>query len=113
MNKYLLSTGRTTTKLEYYVLDLFRLYLSIYPRDIPGADRIGFDFNLRDTFKANLPEEVRRRVGDLVSAFRNRFKSGVNIELENCELIDERLARITVSCGEITGEEIVIDNYEQ
>ena len=58
MRKFLLSTGKTTDKIEYYVVDLFRLYLSVYPGDIPGASRIGFDFNLRDTFhrgQASLP----------------------------------------------------------
>ena len=112
MKKYLLSTGKVTDKIEYYILDLFRLYLSIYPRDIPGADRIGFDFNLTDTFKANLSEEVESRVSGLISKIRDRFQSGISINLESCELIDERLAKIIVSVGEIRGEEIVIDIYD-
>ena len=49
MRKYLLSTGTATDRLEYYVLDLFRLYLKIYPGDIPGASGLGFDFNLGES----------------------------------------------------------------
>lgn len=111
MKKYLLSTGRVTEKIEYYVLDLFRLYLSIYPKDIPGADRIGFDFNVTNTFKANLADEVTRRVRDLISRLRERFDKGIDIDLISCELLDETRVRIVVSCGEIKGEEIVIGVY--
>lgn len=111
MKKYLLSTGKITEKIEYYILDLFRLYLSIYPKDIPGADRIGFDFNITNTFKANLPNEVSNRVKNLISTLQDRFKSGLKIELVSCELLDETKAKVIVSCGEIQGEEIVIDIY--
>ena len=111
MKKYLLSTGKVTEKIEYYILDLFRLYLSIYPKDIPGADKIGFDFNVTNTFKADLADEVTSRVKDLVARLRERFTEGIEIELILCELLDETRVRIVVSCGEIKGEEIVIGIY--
>ena len=111
-NKYLLSTGKITTKFEEYVLDLFRLYLGIYPNDIPGAGSIGFDFNLRGVYKANLANEVENRVSNLISNIKDRFKSGADIRLTSCELIDEKLAKIVVSCG-TTSEEIKFNLYEQ
>ena len=46
MKRYLLSTGASTTEIEKYVLDLFKLYIQIYPGDIPGSN-IGFNFILR------------------------------------------------------------------
>jgi len=107
--KYLLSTGKTTTQPERYVLDLFRLYLGIMPSDIPGAPNIGFNFNLSDVFKADLPDEVRSRVSDLIRRIQARIKSGLSITLESCELISPNQARIVVGCGEIQGEEIIIE----
>ena len=46
MTKYLLSTGETTSKIEEYVLDLFKMNLIIRPNDIPHFDLLGFDFTL-------------------------------------------------------------------
>ena len=112
MRKFLLSTGKTTDKIEYYVVDLFRLYLSVYPGDIPGASRIGFDFNLRDTFKPNLATEVQTRITSLVSTLSSRF-TGLTIELVSCELIDETLVRVIVSCGEVQSEEIIVNIYNE
>ena len=37
---YLLSTGQITNQVEYYIIDLFKLYLNIWPKDIPGASKI-------------------------------------------------------------------------
>ena len=107
--KYLLSTGKTTTQPERYILDLFRLYLGIMPSDIPGAPNIGFNFNLSDVFKSDLPDEIRSRVSDLIRRIQARIKSGLSITLESCELISPTQARIVVGCGEIQGEEIIIE----
>lgn len=107
--KYLLSTGKTTTLPEVYVLDLFRLYLGIMPNDIPGAPEIGFNFNLSGVFKSSLPAEVKDRVSGLIRKLQERFKSGLSITLESCEILDESHARITVGCGRISGEEIIIN----
>ena len=45
MVKYLLSTGDTTTKIEEYVLDLFKMNLVVRPDDIPHYSTVGFDFS--------------------------------------------------------------------
>ena len=111
--KYLLSDNTVTTQVEYYVIDLFKLYLSVYPGDIPGADSIGFDFNLRGTFKANLATEVESRISSLVSKFQSKFSESLRFNLESVELIDETLAKIIVSCGGVRSDDIIIDLYEQ
>ena len=112
MRKYLLSDNTVTTQVEYYVIDLFMLYLSVYPGDIPGASEIGFDFNLRGTFKANLASEVESRVSNLVNKFQSRFSGGLSFVLEECSLIDDSLVKIVVSCGRVRSDEIMIDLYE-
>jgi hypothetical protein len=109
--KYLLSTGRVTGRVEYYILDLFRLYLSVYPGDIPGDSSIGFDFTITDTFKSDLADTVQNKVEILVRKISDQFTSGLEIKLESCELIDEKYARIVVSCNGVSGEEIVISLY--
>ena len=62
MTKYLLSTGKSTTQVEKYILDLFKLNLKIWPGDIPGLPKVGFDFILTDTKKDEVVDEVRYRV---------------------------------------------------
>jgi hypothetical protein len=111
--KYLLSNNTVTSKVEYYVIDLFKLYLSVYPGDIPGASGIGFDFNLRGTFKANLASEVESRVSSLVSTFQNRFNGSLSFRLEECALVDETRVRIVVSCGRVRSDDIVINLYDE
>lgn len=112
MKKYLLSTGKVTEKLEDYVVDLFKLYLTVNPNDIPGAPGIGFDFTITQAFKADLSREVESRVGRLVQTIQDQFKTGVTIELTSCELIDEQLARIVVTVNKKRSEEIEFNVYD-
>jgi len=111
--KYLLSDNTVTTQVEYYVIDLFKLYLSVYPGDIPGASEIGFDFNLRGTFKVDLEDVVRTRISSLVTKFQSRFSGSLNFGLEECELVDDSLVRIVVSCGRVLSEEILVPLYNE
>ena len=110
--KYLLSDNTVTTQVEYYVIDLFKLYLSVYPGDIPGADGIGFDFNLHGTFKADLASVVESRISSLVSKFQSRFNGSLTFGLDSVELIDETLVKIVVSCGKVQSDEIIVSLYE-
>lgn len=105
--KYLLSDNTVTSQVEYYVIDLFKLYLSVYPGDIPGTS-IGFDFNLRGTFKADLSKEVESRISSLVTKFQTRFSGGLSFKLEECDLIDESQVKVVVSCGRIRSEDILV-----
>ena len=113
MRKYLLSTGTATDRLEYYVLDLFRLYLKIYPGDIPGASGLGFDFNLGDTRKADIPNVVSSRMLDLVNKIQARFTGGVKISLDSVEIIDETRARIVVTVNNSVTEDIYVNLYDE
>ena len=110
--KYLLSDNTVTSQVEYYVIDLFRLYLSVYPGDIPGAEGIGFDFNLRGTFKANLASEVESRISSLVTKFQSKFGGSLTFSLDSVELIDDTLVKIVVSCGRVQSDDILISLYE-
>ena len=111
--KYLLSDNTVTSQVEYYVIDLFKLYLSVYPEDIPGAGNIGFDFNLRGTFKADLASEVESRISSLVTKFQNKFGGGLSFSLEECSLIDETSVKIVVSCGRVRSDDIMINLYDE
>ena len=103
--KYLLSTNDITDKIEYYILDLFKLYLQIYPNDIPGSD-IGFNFILTDVKKTELPDEVKHRINQLINFLNNRF-SGVKLSLKSIEIIDEEKAKITIDVNTIQSEIII------
>lgn len=97
MTRYLLSTGRSTTRIERYILDLFKLNLLIWPGDIPNLN-VGFDFILTDTKKDEILTEVRSRVDTLVTRLKNKFSSqNIDIDIDSIELIDEEKVRITVS----------------
>ena len=109
MKKYLLSTGRSTDKLEYYIADLFKLYLQVYPDDIPGASGIGFDFIITNTMKSDLPEEVKNRIGNLVSRIKDRFSS-LDISVQDIEVIDETKVKFSVLVNS-TREEITINLF--
>lgn len=92
--KYLLSTGETTSKIEKYIIDLFKLNMAIYPGDIPNS-RIGFNFVITDIKKSELPNEIKSRITSLITSLQSRF-SGITINLESLELLSEDLVRVTV-----------------
>ena len=110
MIKYLLSTGETTTKLEEYVLDLFKMNLVIRPKDIPHYSTLGFDFTLVGIPKDSLKLEVKRRLENLIVNIQNLFdKSIVKISLDSIELINDETISIVVKINNYTSSEIKID----
>lgn len=106
--KYLLSTGRSTDKLEVYVLDLFKLYLNIMPGDIPGTD-IGFNFVLTDTLKSDLVNEIQNRISSLINAIQSKFESKkVQISVSSLDIINDEKIKLVVSVNKTTSEEIIV-----
>ena len=108
--KYILSSGRGTTRVEEYIIDLFKLYLKIYPGDIPGAPDYGFNWDFSGIYKADLPGELRNRVEELVNKVNSRFGSGIRLSVKSLELLNEEKARLVVSAGEVN-EEITLNIY--
>lgn len=100
--KYILSNGKSTTKVEEYMIDLFRLYLTIYPGDIPCVPDYGFDFDLVGVFKQDLPQELKSRVIKLVEKVNSRFSSGISLSVRSLEILDETRARLEIMAGEIS-----------
>jgi methionyl-tRNA synthetase len=105
--KFLLSTGKSTDRIEVYVIDLFKLYLNIMPGDIPGTD-LGFDFVLTDTLKSNLANEIRNRVSRLVNTIQKKFdEKEVSISVSSLDIISDEKVKLVVSVNKTTSEEIV------
>lgn len=101
MEKYLLSTGKATYRLEQYILDQFKIYLTVNPGDIPGNSTLGFDFTLVNVMKSDLKKEVAKRVSSLVQKIQNRHGKNVSIEINSLDIINEERADlvITVTAG--------------
>lgn len=111
--KYLLSTGETTSRMEYYILDLFRLNLQIFPNDIPGAPEIGFNFVFNDVKKDEVVGEVRSRVSSLASVIKQRLNNNsYNISVDSIEILDESRVRITISVNEVVSDTITLDIHD-
>jgi len=102
--KYILSSGRGTTRVEEYIIDLFRLYLKIEPGEIPFMPDFGFNFDFSGIYKADLGREIESRVGSLIGKINSRFSSGVQLSLKSLELVDETKVKITVSAGEYASD---------
>ena len=113
MMKYLLSTGMSTDKVEYYIIDLFKLYLNIWPNDIPNSPNLGFDFILTDVKKDELVSTVKSRVNQLIDKIRNKFTRTLSIELVSVEIIDQTKVKITINVNQVRSEEITVDINEQ
>lgn len=99
--RYLLTTGEVTDRTELYILDLFKLYLTINPGDIPNLSSMGFDSNLREVNKKELENELKKRMNNLISKFKTRFED-VTIKFEDLKLIDESTAHLTISANKET-----------
>ena len=109
MQKYLLSTGLATDKLEEYIVDLFRLYLQIWPREIPGLPQLGFDFILTDVKKADLVSNVSSRLSSLITKIQDKFGASVTITLDSVEIIDETKVRVTITVNDKTTDKFIIE----
>lgn len=109
MNKFLLSTGSSTDKLEYYIIDLFKLYLTVYPEDIPGAPEIGFDFSLTNVKKDELDVEIENRINKFINKIKDKFSQNLTINIKSLELIDETRIRLIINVNKVESDEILID----
>lgn len=102
--KYLLSTGELTTRFDLYILDLVKMYTTIYPGDIPGALDYGFDFLFTNVMEKDLEQAVIERVQNLISKIQNRFNSrGLKIVLVSVNLINTKKAKVVLN---INNEEV-------
>lgn len=109
MKKYLLSTGYATDKIEEYVVDIFRLYLQVWPGEIPGSPQIGFDFILTDIKKADLVNTVTTRLSSLINKIQDKFGKAVDISLESVEIIDETKVSVTIRVNDSTTDKFIIE----
>lgn len=107
--KYLLSTGQTTGQVEYYIIDLFRLYLNIYPKDIPGAPNIGFNFIFTDVKKKDLAFSINSRVEQLIIKIKEKFTGNLDIKIVSLDLIDETKVKLIISVNQIESNDILVD----
>ena len=114
MEKYLLSTGKSTYRLELYILDQFKLYLTVNPGDIPGDSSIGFDFTLTNVMKSELREEVSKRVMELIQKIQSEYGKRVTIVVNSLDIINEERADlvITVTAGGEVMDNISVDLYK-
>ena len=110
MTKYLLSTGDVTTKIEEYVLDLFKMNLIIRPNDIPHYGVLGFDFTLVGIPKDRLLSEVKSRLENLVKNIQSLFdRSVVKISLDTVNLINEELISVIIKINDYVSTEIKLE----
>lgn len=109
MNKYLLSTGKATYREELYILDQFKLYLTINPGDIPGEAGLGFDFTLTNVMKSDLKAEVSKRVSSLIQKIKSRHGEGVSIIVDSLDIVNEEIANLVIT---VNAGGTVTDNIE-
>lgn len=109
---YLLSTGQVTNRIEYYIIDLFRLYLNIYPKDIPGASGIGFNFIFTDVKKSDLTSDIKSRIDQLISKIKDKFVRTLEIKIVSLDLIDETKVKLVISVNQVESNDILININE-
>ena len=111
--RYLLSTGETTTKAEEYIIDLFRLYLGVYPGDIPHYKRLGFDFLLTSVTKENLKSDITLKVDQLIGKIQDILPNKkYNISINTLDLIDEETVKLVIDVDGTLSEDIFINLYD-
>lgn len=107
MEKYLLSTGKSTYKLELYILDQFKIYLTVNPGDIPGNSSLGFDFTLTNVMKSDLRSELNKRVSSLIQKIRSKHGNDIDISVNSLDIINEEAANLVIT---VTAGGTVTDN---
>jgi len=110
MAKYLKSDGNITNKIDDYIVDLFKLYFTIHPNDIPGTN-IGFNFIMNGVQKVDLESEITSRLIELIDKMKERF-SGISMSIDSVNLIDYERAKIEITVGKIS-DTIEVGLYEE
>lgn len=110
-SKYLLSTGILTDRVEYYVIDLLKLNLSIYPGDIPGFPSLGFDFIITNIKKDELKFELKKRLDKLINKIKENV-GNINIQVNDAYLVSEDVLKLVINVNDVRSDEILIDLYK-
>lgn len=110
MAKYLKSDGSITNKIDDYIVDLFKLYFTVHPNDIPGTN-IGFNFIMNGVQKVNIASEVTSRLSELINKMQERF-SGISMSIKSVDLIDYKKAKIEIVVNK-TEETIEVGLYTE
>ena len=111
--RYLLSTGEATTKAEEYIIDLFRIYLTLYPEDVPHYNSLGFNFLLTDVTKENLKSTVTSKVEQLVGKIQDILPNKkYTISINTLDLIDEETVKLVIDVNGTLSEDIFINLYD-
>lgn len=112
MNRYMLSSGRTTTKIQEYILDLFSLYLGLNPGDVPGLPDFGFNFTFAGVPKMELMSKMEFRINAFLEKIGKSFPNH-RIVLEELIMPTEETVKIVVSVdGSTATEPIYLNIYE-
>ena len=112
--RYLLSNGQATTKAEEYIIDLFRIYLTVYPGDIPHYEKLGFDFLLTNVTKDRMTEAVKVKVESLVSKIQDSVPNQkYTISISELDLLDEETVRLVIDVSGTKSEDIYISLYPE
>ena len=111
--KYLLSTGKATTKVEEYIIDLFKIFLTLYPGDVPHYENLGFNFIITEVTKDNLKSEITSMVNDLIEKIRNVLPGSYTITINTLDLIDEETVKLIIDVDGTLSEEIYINIYDE
>jgi len=106
MKKYLLSTGKSTDKVERYILDLFSIYMATLPGDVPGSD-IGFDFIVNGVKKDELMMTIKQRLKTLISNISKKVGNVANIVIESIVFVSESKVKVTIKVNEVTENYLV------
>lgn len=111
--RYLLSTGESTTKAEEYIIDLFRIYLTLYPGDVPHYQSLGFDFLLTSVTKDNLENTVKMKVEELIRKIQDVLPNkSYKISINTLDLIDEETVKLIIDVDGTLSEDIFINLRE-
>lgn len=109
--KYLLSTGVTTDRIDLYIIDLFKIYLTVWPGDIPNYATLGFDFIMNNVKKDELVSEIRKRLGNLISIMQKKFQD-VAMSITDLELIGDSTLKLVINVNQTRSDEIFVDLYK-
>lgn len=111
--KYLLSTGKITTRIEYYVLDLIKLNLIVLPKDLPiDSSTIGFDYSMSGITKDQLKIEVRSRITYLINKIKDRFPE-IDLQVKSLSIVDESTVNLTLTVNGKIDRDFNINLYQQ
>lgn len=98
--KYLLTDGSTTSKIEVYVLDLFKLFMTVHTGDIIMNRSFGGEFSFSGVTNSTARIDVESKAEKIISQIKKSIPSTVILNLVGVQFVSPTEVSVSININD-------------